>query len=124
MGQERRRGVRSTTKLIAFVKNPTTGKVKRWLTKDVSGFGLCLLADESLERGTHLEVELKLPDYPSPIVTTAEVIWVMTVEAPRRSFDAPKVELGITFVDLPPKVQALLNQYAVMTAPPSEPHQA
>ncbi len=122
MGQERPRGARAPTTLIAIVKNVATGKVKRWLTKDLSGFGLCLAADESLERGTRLEVELKLPDYPSAFILTAEVVWIMIVEAPRRSFDAPKVELGVTFVDPPPKTQALLNQYAAVTAPPPEQH--
>ena len=90
MGQERRRCVRSPTKLMAFVKNPATGKVKRWLTKDVSGFGLCLIADEVLERSTRLEVELKLPDSPLPLVMRAEVTWMMTVEAPAGVLTLPK----------------------------------
>ena len=118
MSQERRKGVRSSTQFIAIVKHLTTGKVRRWLTKNVSEIGLCLLTDEAIERGTRLEVELKLPDFPSPLLMIAEVMWTMVVEAPRKSYEDPKVEVGVKFVDLAPKTQALLHQYAAMTAVP------
>ena len=120
MTQERRRGARSTTRLIAIVKNLTTGKVHRWLTKNVSEIGLCLLTDEAIERGTRLEVELKLPDFPSPLLMIADVVWLMVVEAPAKSYEEPRVEVGVKFMDFAPQMKALLHQYAAVTAPPPE----
>lgn len=120
MTQERRRGVRSSIRLIAIVKNLATGRVHRWLTKNISEIGLCLVTDEAIERGTRLEVEFKLPDYPSPLTIIAEVVWVMMVGAPRKSYEEPRIELGVKFVELAPKMQALLRQYATMTAPPPD----
>ena len=120
MGQERRQSARSSTQLVAVVKNMATGNVRRWLTKNLSGLGLCLVADESLQRGTRLEVELTLPDAAEPLTLMAEVIWIMTVEASRKSYEMPKVELGVRFIDPPKTTHDLLNQYAVLTAAPTE----
>lgn len=118
MGQEHRRNVRSPVRLMAFVKNTQTGKVQRWLTKNLSGTGLCLETTEHLERGTRLEIELKLPDCPAPFVLPGEVVWTSTTQPPEQGHGAAGIELGVLFVELSPKVKAMLNQYAVMNAPP------
>ena len=118
MGQERRRHIRTPGSLMAIVKNMKTGKVKRWLTKNISGTGLCLIGAEAAERGSRFEIELKLPDFPTPFTMMAEVVWIMTLAAAPSSKREPKVELGVRFTDLTPKTQGMLNQYALMTAPP------
>lgn len=120
MAEERRHGRRLPAHFTAIIKNCSTGKVQRWLTKDVSGSGLCLVTNESIECGTRLEVELKLPDFPNPLLLQAIVARVTVVEAPKHSYEEPKIEMGIKFVDLPQKTQALLNQYAVVNAPPPD----
>ena len=119
-GEERRRGIRTSTQLVALVKHLATGKVRRWLTKNLSGVGVCLVADESLERGTRLEVEVTLPDYPTPLAVMGEVVWLMTVQPAHKSYEVPKVELGVRFIDPPQKTQSLLDAYARMTALPAD----
>ena len=120
MGEERRRGIRTPAQLVALVRHMATGKVRRWLTKNLSGVGVCLVADEALERGTRLEVELTLPDYATPLTMMGEVVWLMTVQAAHKSYEMPKVELGVRFVDPPRKTESLLNAYARMTALPAD----
>ena len=118
MSQENRRNIRSPVRLMAFVKNMKTSKVRRWLTKNISGTGVCLIADELLQRGERLELEVKLPDFPSPLVMAAEVVWTATANAAAKSHETSSVEIGILFIDPPAKIQSILNQYAAMNAPP------
>ena len=70
MNQERRKQSRSPIRLTVIAKNNRTGKVCRWLTKNISGAGLCLVVDELVERGSLFEIELKLPDFSQPFVLT------------------------------------------------------
>ena len=119
MGTERRNNLRSPTQLIAIVKNKKTGKVNRWLTKNLSPTGVCLVTEEWVERGTKLEIELALPDFAVPCVMPAEVVWVMTKGASQQSSGSTQTELGVVFFDLPLKTTALLNQYVDRNAPPA-----
>ena len=115
---ERRKFIRVNSRLTAIFKNMKTGKVRRALTKDVSGLGLCLVTEEILEPGTLLGVEIKLPDRESRITFTAEVVWSRPVAASRRSYENPTAETGIRFLGIDPKDQKLLRAYATINAPP------
>ena len=118
MSHERRRHIRSPARLMAFVKNVKTGKVERCLTKNLSGTGLCYSTKELVELDTRLELEIKLPDFPNPILMNAEVIWVRTARMPAQARGVPDFEVGIEFIGLPQKTKAVLDQYAVINTPP------
>ena len=95
-------------------------KVQRSLTKDLSGVGLRLVTEQLLNPGTSLEVEIKLPDRGAPLTFTAEVVWSKLISEQRKSYDATTAETGIKFVNVDPKVLALIKQYAAMNAPPPQ----
>jgi len=62
-----------------LAKNPKAPRRKngRKITKtlDLSLGGAYLLADQTLEEGTQLELEITLPEADHAISTTAEVVW-------------------------------------------------
>ena len=118
MQEERRRVIRVNMKLITFIKVLETGKVQRSLTKDLSGVGLRLVTEQPLSPGTPLEVEMKLPDREGPLTFTAEVVWSKPISEQRKSYEAPTAETGVKFVNVDPKILALIKQYAALNAPP------
>lgn len=121
MNDDRRRSVRARARLMTIVKNIRTGKAHRVLTNNLSGVGISFASEEHLEPGDKLELEIALPDSATPITCRADVVWVRAVGGPRKSYETPTCEIGVKFVDLAPKAQALFKQYAVMNAPPPEP---
>lgn len=119
MSPERRRALRTPIRVVAFVKHLKTGKVRRTLTKDISGGGVCIVGEEHWEPGTAVEMELRLPDRDAPITCRGEVVWRREVgRRSRRSATAP-VEIGMKFVVIDPKDQKTLLQYAVLNPPPA-----
>ena len=120
MDQERRQFIRLNTRLTVIFKNLKTGKVRRALTKDLSGAGMGLITEEILAPGTPLEMEIKLPDREAPITFQAEVVWSKPVGGPRKSYENPTAETGVKFVQVDPHDQKLLMLYARLNAPPPE----
>lgn len=120
-GDERRRSVRLRPRLTTIYKNLSTGRVRRALTKDVSGHGACLVTEDLLEAGTPLEIEIKLPDRASPVTFLAEVVWSgFQVDAAGRI--GSRAEAGVKFVSIDPKDHTLVMQFARFNAlPPSGP---
>ncbi len=119
MGAERRRFFRLASRLTTIFKILKSGKVRRALTKDMGGGGLCLITEEMLEPGTKLAVEIKLPDRAETVTFLAEVVWSRLVCASHKSYENVTVETGVRFIDPNPKDQALIIQYARMNAPPA-----
>lgn len=114
---ERRQTPRAALRLMVFVKFVSTGRILRALTKDIGDRGACLLTDETIAPGTKLELEIVLPDRPTPVACSGDVLWHRTVNQP----DAPehgKVETGVAFATIAPKDKALLLQFARLNAPP------
>ena len=118
MGEEQRRFIRVTGRLVAVVKIVKTGKVRRALTRDISAGGICFVTEEILEPGTALEVELKLPDRDAPILFLGEVAWSRPIGPKPKSYQDPTAETGIKFVSIDPKERELIVQYAKLNAPP------
>ncbi len=119
MSEEHRHFIRLDIRALTFYKVLKTGIVRRTLTKDVSGGGLCFKTDAALEMGTALEVEVKLPDREQPIQFAAEVVWSRPVERTSSSSLNTAAETGVRIVRIDPKEQALLMQYASLNAPPA-----
>ena len=117
MGQEQRQFIRINTRLTAIFKILTTGKVRRALTKDVSGGGVCFVTEGLLEPGTALEIELKLPDRAEPIRFTGEVAWSRPVGGTTKRYANPTAETGVRFVAIDAKDRALVLQYTTLNAP-------
>ena len=119
MREERRRFIRTTTRLLTFYKVPSTGQVRRALTRDISGGGLSCVTETLLKPGTALEVEVKLPDRETPITFTVEVVWSKPVGGESTNPQNQTAETGMKIVKINPKDQTLLVQYATLHAPPS-----
>ena len=119
MPEEHRQFIRIPSRLTTVFKNLKTGKVRRALTKDVSGSGMCLITEELLEPGTQLEIEFTLPDRPAPITCRAQVMWSRPVGTPKKSYQSPTGETGVKVMQIDPKDQVALAQYVTFHAPPS-----
>lgn len=112
--------IRLRTKLTTVFKIVKTGKVRRGLTKNISGVGICLVADEPIEPGEPLDVELQLPDRVAPVTFSAAVVWSRPTGGPRKSYETPTIEIGVRFVTIDSKDAVLLGQYAALNALPPE----
>ncbi len=119
MPQEHRQFIRGTIRLLTFLKVLETGKVYRVLTKNLSGSGMLVAAEQALAPETKLEVEVALPDRSTPFRCQAAVVWSRPTggSAPGRPTGA---DVGIKFLNLDPKDQMLLKQYAAMGVPPPQ----
>ena len=120
MDHERRRFARIPIRLTAVFKNLSSAKVQRTLTKDIGGEGMCLITEGTMEPGTKLEVEIKLPDRDIPIIAAMEVVWSRPVGEPRKSYELPTAETGVKFVRMDQKDLALVMQYARLNTLPPE----
>ena len=118
MSDEQQRAVRVKLRLMVFMKFVSDGKVLRVLTRNISGTGLSLVTEGALEPGTKLELEIRLPDRERPILCEAEVVWSRPTGEPRKSYEVPTSETGVKFVNIDPKEQSQLLQYARLNALP------
>ena len=121
MGEERRRFIRVGARLLTFVRTQDTGKTVRVLTKDIGGGGISFVSEEPLEKDMLVTVEVKLPDREQPIAFLAAVAWSLPVKEATKSYGRSAWEVGVKFVSIDPKEQALMVQYAALNAlPPAD----
>ena len=66
------------------------GELTEAITVNISGGGVCFNADERIDPGTLLAIELLVPDFTSPVVSLGRVAWCDP--AATQSFD-----VGIEF---------------------------
>ena len=119
MEDERREFTRVRERVMTFVKDPTTGKVHRALTKDLGISGICVATEETFNPGASLELELQMPDRQTPLVFTGEVVWSERIkDAKQQGFSAATCELGIKYVQIDPKDLLFMKQHIAMNAPP------
>ena len=119
MNQERRQFIRINARAVAHVKNIKTGRIRRALTKDVSGGGICLVMEKLLEPGTQLEVEMRLPDRAKLITFQGMVSWSRPASGKDQTSHNPNAEHGIRFISIDEKDHAALVQYVKIYAPPT-----
>ena len=118
MAKERRRTPRVPTRLTVRVMAMTNEKVYRALTTDVGVDGLRVVLDDPPERGTILELDIKLPDRSVAITCQGLVIWSRPVAEGRGQV----VDTGIQFISIEPKDRTALVHYAkLIPLPPSSP---
>lgn len=115
---ERRECIRIRERLVAFVKDPATGKVHRGLTNNISSVGVCVVTEQFFKPGAPLEVEIKLPDREAPVTFTGEVVWSRVAEEAQKVYEGPTVELGIKFVQIDLRDLTLIQQHAALNALP------
>ena len=115
---ERRKTERIKTRLTTVFTVRGSSKEHRALTQDLGGNGMCFVLEERLRLGDLLEVKLMLPDVDQPIALVAEVIWTEQIEEVRKSYQDPRMRVGVKFTQLNPKDRELLVRYAKMNAVP------
>ncbi len=120
MESERREFSRLQERLITFIKIPETGKVHRALTRNLGGFGICVVTEETFAPGASLELELHLPDRKAPLTFTGEVAWSEPINdaAQRQGLSDATREIGIKYVKIDPKDMVFLKQHIAMNLPP------
>ena len=64
-------------------------------SRDVSVEGLCLMTEQTLEKGDILKIEVQLPEEPHPVRAFSEVVWTAESES-----GEPKHVSGIYFMAL------------------------
>ena len=120
MKGERREFARVRERVMTFIKDPTTGRVYRALTRDLGVVGICVVTEETFDPGASLELELQMPDRKSPLVFAGEVVWnELITDAQQQGPSAATREIGIKYVKIDPKDQLFVKQHIAMNAPPS-----
>ena len=87
------------------------------MTQDFSPTGVRFLSEHFLKPGTHIEVELQLPDRKDTVWFVGEVVWSDTKTA--AIGQAGQTEIGLRFIDIAPKDQDLLSHYGKLFGPSS-----
>ena len=114
---ERRQFIRLGLRMNVSYQLLGTKKSGESLTKDISGGGVRFFAEHLLEPGTQVACTVRLPDRREPIRFRGEVVWARTGRAGDKTLIAGASEIGVRFVEIDPKDQALLVQYAKMYGP-------
>jgi len=116
--EERRRFVRLDTQLkVKYTVLPQTA-AKPTVTKDVGGGGVCFFADEMLQPGTTLQVEMTLPGRDTPAPFTAEVIWCEQYEVIGKTKRERAIEVGVRFAEVAPVDQQAIMSHVILNLQP------
>jgi c-di-GMP-binding flagellar brake protein YcgR len=116
--EERRKFVRLDTRLqLSYTVLPET-QAQQAVTKDISGGGVCLFADDVLTAGQQLQVSLALPGQEGPVNFTAEVVWCEPYEVIGQGARRKGVEAGVRFVEIAPKDQEAIMKHVILNFRP------
>lgn len=116
--EERRKFVRLDTRLdVDYVVLPS-GTVKRALTKDVGGGGICLFLDRVAHPGTQLQVAIRLPGREQPVHFTGEVVWCEPYEVIGKEQRQRAIEAGVQFVEISPLDREAVMQHVILSLKP------
>jgi len=116
--EERRRFVRLDTRLPVTYRVLPSAKAKQSVTKDIGGGGVCVFVSELLTPGTHLQVEIAVPDQERPIAFTGEVVWCEQYEIIGKTQRERSVEAGVKFVQIDPNDQHAIMRYVILILQP------
>ena len=121
MAEERRKFVRSSMRLNLSYTVLGTKLFGKALTSDLSGGGLRFTVPYALKPGAQLDITMQLPERSEAVRFTAEVVWSKLVHEGTAERANQETEVGVKFVEIEPKVQALLRQYGTLYASPPGP---
>ena len=116
MDADRLRVVRIRSRLTTVIRMRGVEGIERALTRDIGISGICLLTEGPLKIGARLDVELALPDRPTPIAFAGEVVWSKPIDRAGADEKESTVESGIKFVTINPKERELLMQWVALNA--------
>ena len=94
-----------------------TSKSGKSISHDMSAGGVRFLAEHPLDVGAKLEIFVRLPEGDQMIRCVGEVVWSRAGGAGDAMTGGTR-EVGVRFVEIAPKDQQLLKQYAMFYLPP------
>ncbi len=118
--RDRRRAPRVELRWTLLYRIGDTQRTGMSLVKNFSAEGMRFVAEHPLEPGAQLDVTMSLPDRDEPIRFVGEVVWSLATQGTDRALPHGAHEVGIRFTRIDPKERALLMQYAMLYAPPTE----
>ena len=115
--QERRRFVRLDTTLPVTYRVLPSSTAQVATTKDIGGGGICVFLTQRLSVGTPLEIEVRLPNRPTPVCLTGEVVWCEEYEVVGKTERNRAIQAGVRFVYFDPKDQEAIMQHVILSLP-------
>jgi c-di-GMP-binding flagellar brake protein YcgR len=119
--QERREFVRLDTRLEATYTALPSGTPQPLVSKNVSGGGICFVADQQLPPGLRLQISLPLPGRALPVNFLAEVVWCEAYEMIGRTQRRRSIEVGVCIVEIAPQDREAILQHVILTMQPRPP---
>jgi Tfp pilus assembly protein PilZ len=94
--EEKRRYLRLNNTLEVEYILPNSDRIRTASTKDISALGLRFTVNENLEKGSPLEIKLKLPNVQNAIHASGRVAWSKKTGLEDKS----SFEVGIEFLKI------------------------
>ena len=108
-GIDTRRGVRVAFECVVIVKKKESSLVFKTQTENISLGGICVILERGLLKNTPVEVELFLPDSPTPVTCAGKIVW--SVRRNEYSKKKPsQFDTGIEFATLVDEDKARLRR--------------
>ena len=105
MGEERRSAPRIRAYRPVRLQRPNAPQVIETLTKDLSIGGLRCVSPTLLPVSTELNLELVLSTGDEPLTVRGRTVWFQILP------QSEQFDLGISFLDLPPRTERRLSAY-------------
>ena len=117
--EERRQFVRLDTRLPMTYQVLPSSRSVQVVAKDISGGGVCVFLKDVLPKGTHLQIEITLPDRNRSITFTGEVAWCEEYQIIGKSRQERSVEAGVRFLQIDPRDQHAIMEYVILSLQPN-----
>lgn len=88
------------------------------VTTNIGVGGVRFQAEKPLAPGTQMELSITVPDRATPIQALAEVVWSQPVRSSTPGHSRTTTDIGVRFLTIDPKDQALLRHYTLLYSPP------
>ena len=90
------------------------------LTDDLSESGVRFVAEHVLEKGSPLQLSLRLPDRQAPVQVMGIVTWAVSRTSTDKLRPGKVSEVGVQFVEMSVEDRQWLRQYTKLNALPTE----
>lgn len=110
-GSERREFPRLKVNInVDYTVVATDSPRHRYLSRNISGGGICVTVDEPLEIGVYLYLVMLLPDNKTPISSLGRVAWREKI-SPLDSGQKMSYDVGVEFIDIEKSEQERITRY-------------